>query len=76
LHDLGGRNATRGVAFFLLLIGACRHDAGISRQTIGEREVSWAVEGAPIVDTVKGRKVAFNVELIVEGPVNFCPPIV
>jgi len=50
------------------------HDAGVGGDAGSEREVTGAVECSPVVDPVKGREVAFDVELIVEYPVNLCPP--
>jgi len=48
----------------------------VGGETTSECEVSGTVERAPIVDTMKSGKVAFDVEFIIEGPINFVPPIV
>jgi hypothetical protein len=51
------------------------HNAGIGTEPDGERKVTGPREGAPIIDTVKGRKVAFDVELVIKNPVNLCSPL-
>jgi hypothetical protein len=72
------RRAGTGVPFLLslaLLDNASLHRAGVGAEPEGERKVTGAIKSAPVVDPMKGREVALDVELVVEYPVNLRPPL-